>query len=223
MMLPRHALDPARGAALVVALLMLTVVLLLGIAAAQLAMMESQAARQDRDRQMAFQAAEAALADAQMDLESGQRQQVFASNGKVGFEEGCSANGDYLGLCKGSTSSDKPVWLTVDFTEDGPTVPYGKFTGRTYVHGSSLLPALAPRYIIEALPYIRPGQELDSTIYRITAMGFGSKPTTKVVLQSVYRRKSGDNSGGGGDGSSDGGDDGSDGGDDGSDGDDDDE
>ena len=57
------------GATLLVTLLMLVVVLLLGIAAAQIALQGEKSSRNDRDRQIAFQAAEAALLDAEMDIE----------------------------------------------------------------------------------------------------------------------------------------------------------
>ena len=53
-----------RGASLIVSLLMLVAVLVLGISAAQIALQGEKASRNDRDRQIAFQAAEAALMDA---------------------------------------------------------------------------------------------------------------------------------------------------------------
>lgn len=64
--------------------------------------------------------------------------------------------------------------------------------------GHAFLPAKAGRYIIELLRSMQPGQDAGMTqqyFYRITAIGFGTRETTQVVLQSYYR-KSGTASGG---------------------------
>ncbi|HEY1147855.1 MAG TPA: PilX N-terminal domain-containing pilus assembly protein, partial [Pseudoduganella sp.] len=60
-----------RGVALLVTLLMLVAVLLLGASASTMALLGEQAARAERDRLVAFQAAEDALMDAERDIESG--------------------------------------------------------------------------------------------------------------------------------------------------------
>jgi type IV pilus assembly protein PilX len=60
-----------RGVALLVTLLMLVAVLLLGASASTMALLGEQAARAERDRLIAFQAAEDALMDAERDIESG--------------------------------------------------------------------------------------------------------------------------------------------------------
>ena len=57
--------------------------------------------------------------------------------------------------------------------------------------GHGLLPARAARYIIELLRYLQPGQDAGTAnnyFYRITALGFGARETTQVVLQSYYRK-----------------------------------
>ena len=64
-----HSLDA--GVALVSALIMLIALLAIGAAAAHMALDAGQATRAERDRQMAFQLAEAGLADAQRDIEGG--------------------------------------------------------------------------------------------------------------------------------------------------------
>lgn len=189
----RHIPARQQGASLIIALLMLCVILLLGISAARLTMIGTQASRNDRDRQVAFQAAEAALVDAQMDLEGSRKKHVFPKDGKVGFASGCTQEGDYAGLCMATGTDAPPVWEQVDFLQDKPSVPYGRFTGRTFPYGSGPLPARLPRYIIEVLPYVRPGQAMESTIYRITAVGFGMRETTQVMLQAIYRKETNPN------------------------------
>jgi type IV pilus assembly protein PilX len=185
---PLHAVKQ-QGASLIVSLLMLTVILLLGISATQLTLQSEQASRNDRDRQIAFQAAEAALIDAQMDLEGSRKKHVFPKNSRVGFSANCTDSGDYLGLCKASDPGQQPVWEKIDFLKETPSVAYGKFTGRVFQGGRGLLPARMPRYIIESLSYIKAGEELNSTMYRITSIGFGMKTTTQVVLQTIYRKE----------------------------------
>ena len=56
------------GFSLVVSLMMLIVIIILGISASQMAINEERGSRNDRDRQIAFQAAEAALKDAEYEI-----------------------------------------------------------------------------------------------------------------------------------------------------------
>lgn len=52
---------------------------------------------------------------------------------------------------------------------------------------------MLPRYIIELLPYVAAGENAElaerSYLYRITAVGFGAKDGTRVMLQTVYRKE----------------------------------
>jgi type IV pilus assembly protein PilX len=190
-----------QGAALVVSLLMLVAILLLGISAAQIALQGEKASRNDRDRQIAFQGAEAALMDAEMDIENstatGSRSKIFARDSKEGFADGCGAGTDstYLGLCTRAADGALPVWKTVNFldqSKNAKSVPYGQFTGQFYETGKGSLPERKPRYIIELMTYNRAGegasQEDVTYFYRVTAIGFGTRSTTQVVLQTFYRK-----------------------------------
>ena len=56
------------GMSLIMVLLILVVVSLLGVGGAQIALMSERGARNDRDLQMAWQAAEAGLIDAENDI-----------------------------------------------------------------------------------------------------------------------------------------------------------
>ncbi|SNS32067.1 type IV pilus assembly protein PilX [Noviherbaspirillum humi] len=192
----------SQGAALATALIMLLIVLLLGVSASQVALHGEKGSRNDRDRQIAFQAAEAALIDAEADIEQstggGGRGLVFSSRSAEGFLPGCGRGLEnrQLGLCLPTNAGMPPVWDAVNLQEDQPSsavsVPYGHFTGRSYPNGEGALPGRLPRYIIELLPYARPGASADSAglsyLYRITAIGFGPRPSTRVVLQAVYRK-----------------------------------
>lgn len=189
------------GASLAVSLLMLVAVLILSTSAANIALQTEKASRTDRDRQVAFQAAEAALMDAELDIEGSpnaslSRSSLFAKNKVEGFVQGCGAGIDnpYLGLCLGGGDA-APAWLDVDFANDAGdvrSVPYGRFTGMEFQTGEGTLPLKPPRYIIEVLPYTQAGQgagQSDMTFfYRVTAAGFGMRPASIVVLQSYYRK-----------------------------------
>jgi len=190
-----------RGASLIVSLLMLIVVLMLSISLAMVSLQGEKASRSDRDRQIALNAAEAALKDAEMDIDpqvvlGNGRSDLFDATSTLFFEAGC-ATGDgnlYQGMCAAATEGQQPTWITADIADGSagsPSVKYGRFTGQTMVTGKGSFPAKLPRYIIEAVQDIDPGGKADDQtkyIFRITAVGFGPNPNAKVVLQSFYRK-----------------------------------
>ena len=99
------------GAALLTMLMMLMLVLMLGIAAAQIALQAGKLSRNERDRHIAFTAAEAALLDAEVDIQHSvaadkSRSHLFSADSKLGFpvESGnvCASHSSnlYLGLCR---------------------------------------------------------------------------------------------------------------------------
>jgi type IV pilus assembly protein PilX len=185
---------------------MLVAVLLLGVSAARLALQNEKASRNDRDRQIAFQAAEAALMDAELDIENSpdaakSRSHIFSKDSALGFpgedEAPCRAGAGnlYLGLCGHQSNGATPAWQTVDFLDDGAStmqsVPYGRFTGQVFQTGKGALPIRLPRYVIELVTFNRQGESADrgSYFYRVTAIGFGPRDTAQVVLQTFYRKE----------------------------------
>ncbi|MDN2712708.1 PilX N-terminal domain-containing pilus assembly protein [Janthinobacterium sp. SUN118] len=198
-----------RGATLVYVLCLLVVILLLGISAAQMALLGEKAARGERDRYIAFQAAEEALMDAQNDIEglpgAPGRSSLFAPGSAAGFTVGCGDGGE-LGLCLPAEKGAPALWLSMALggaeaasgSDGNRTVPYGRFTGAAMQTGQGFLPFRRPRYIIELLPFHLPGEEAGAVIgslatgnylYRVTAIGFGAQDSTQVVLQSYYRKQ----------------------------------
>lgn len=149
------------GFSLIVALLMLIVIIILGVGASQMAINEERGARSDRDKQIAFQAAEAALKDAEFELlyststatachvpgETGRGRDplvapytCFNQFNSFGYAAHCSLPPN-AGLC--DYNSIRPVWVDddpshIDFYKDAKgvgdnrTVKYGQFTGKTY-------------------------------------------------------------------------------------------
>ena len=199
-----RALYPTRmtGASLIMVLIVLTIVSLLGVAGMQISMMSERGARNDRDRQIAWQAAEAALIDAEFDIfgpgnPNPERRKIFSNgtNDDAYFSEGCGTTGDNIGLCK-LVGVGKPVWLTVDFTDtsaSAPTTKFGQYTGRTFQFGSTgIQPALPPRYVIEPVEDPTGRQGINNSgkdyIYRVTAMGFGPRKDIQAVIQMIYKK-----------------------------------
>ena len=188
-----------QGFSLITTLILLVVVTMLGIGASQMALLSERSTRFDRDQQIAFQAAEAALIDAEFDIRgpntsANQRLLTFKSKKAEDndFIEGCGT-GTLRGLCKLATTG-KPVWYLVDFTDESAnakTVKLGDFTGRAFSVGTSgIRPEIAPRYIIESIPDGRFGaKKEEDTLYRVTAMGFGPRKETQAVLQMIFRKE----------------------------------
>jgi type IV pilus assembly protein PilX len=136
---------PERGASLIMVMIVLTIVSLLGIGAIQISMMSERGARSDRDMQLAWQSAEAALIDAEIDLFGpgpSTRRAVFTPSTNINaFTSGCGTTGNSIGLCSLVTSG-KPSWMSanVDFADtssSAPTAAYGTYTGRTFAAGGA--------------------------------------------------------------------------------------
>lgn len=188
------------GASLIVVMLILVIVSILGVSGIQIAMMGERATRNDRDQQVAWQAAEAALIDAEFDIEglptafSGKRNVVFKSKETdiAKFIQDCGNSGQSVGLCA-LNATGKPAWLTVDFTTTGanaPTTTFGTFTGRSFPSGSvGIQPVRPPRYVIEPIPDPNEANTKAQPryVYRVTAMGFGPTADTQAVVQMIYR------------------------------------
>jgi type IV pilus assembly protein PilX len=190
-----HGSRAQHGMSLIMVLLILVVVSTLGVGGAQIAMMSERGARNDRDQQLAWQAAEAGLIDAENDLYSttSTRHAVFDGKPNSIFPAtGCGTTGNAIGLCA-DVSTGKPAWLTVDFTVttgSPSTIEYGAFTGALFESGGvGVQPAKKPRYIIEPLE-ARTGDASSrdkEVLYRVTAMGFGPRADIQAVVQMLYR------------------------------------
>jgi type IV pilus assembly protein PilX len=160
-----------RGMSLLIVLLFLAIMLGLGTTAIRTATLEQQVTGSERDRQVAFEAAEAALRDGERLVQ--QSLQPGATFGS-GFDANCSH-----GQCLPATTG-VPQWRSIDWRGTAP-IDYGRASGA----GAYPLTGLAatPRYIIERLPPLTP---TDAVPFRITAVGWGRRVATQVMLQSVY-------------------------------------
>lgn len=161
-----------RGSALLISLIMLLLLSLIAVAGMQSTILQSRMSTNLRDRDLAFQAAEAALREGEGYVRANPAAQ-FSNND---------------GLYK-VNNSGLPDWR--DDVDDGGA--------NDYRVSDADLPGVAqrPRYYIEEIDTIRSagtsteaGTPVPPTVfYRVTALGFGGSSDTTVVLSSVYRNQ----------------------------------
>jgi type IV pilus assembly protein PilX len=160
---------PARGVALVSALMLMLVASVLAVAAGRMALAQLNAAQWERDRAVARGAAGAALCDAERTLEAAPdaelaRLAVLADD-----------------------AAGAPAWQVVDPAGTGAgLVAYGQQTGARMALGGGLLPARLPAWLAERIAEPDAGPER-GPLFRITAIGFGTRAATEVVVQGLYR------------------------------------
>ncbi|WP_306397959.1 pilus assembly PilX family protein [Telluria beijingensis] len=177
------------GIALLTALILMLAVLMTGIASTRGALQGARAAAHERDRLLALQMADAALLDAERDIEGGAepgsaRANAIAGGSADAFVAGCGGGRPYQGLCALAADPDQvPALLAGD---DGPALAFGSVTGAMLPEGEGALPIEAPRYLIELMP-----ESPEGRLYRIVARGAGSLPGTHAALQAYYRKPPG--------------------------------
>lgn len=247
--LTHHLRQRQRGVALFVVIVLVMLSMLLALWASRTSLFNEMLVGNDADYQRAFEAAQALLQDAELDIRgenadgsdctaSTCRNKMSTDILKIPLEQE-GGEEEYRvssllttlerqtptqcrnGLCAKRTGK-QDFWNNTDASK-GPTLAqmkavgarYGQFTGAAI--GSSDAPAnpiLADRsepvatterggwYWIEVLPYAPPTDTDDTgdpdpldtgliprVIYRITALAYGQRSTTMVVLQQTYARK----------------------------------
>lgn len=185
-----------RGIALFLVLVFLVILTLIGVFAMQGVTLNERVARNQLDRNIAFQAAEAALRDAERDISR------LKANGAncVPDDTTCRpiTKGDSnlastmtdltvgaglcndRGLCRpAADNATAQVWEVDENWTKATT--YARYTGATPL--SSV--ATPPSYLIEYADF---GQE-GGVFYQITALGIGVDNRTRVTLQSTFKPK----------------------------------
>lgn len=180
---------PARGFSLITILVMMVVLMSLALAGMNSGIVQERMAGNARDRNIALQAAEAALRDAEADIEAN----LTAASA---FVSACTG-----GLClppsmTSTSPTSQPLWQTIDWSASaGKSRAYGSATGATALPGLSA----APRYIVELLPVMPPqagqsanlgsAEEVSAQAFRVTARATGLRASTVVILQSTYIKR----------------------------------
>lgn len=173
-----------KGAVLVVALILLLVLTLVGVAGMQDTTLQEKMAGNMQDRNLAFQAAEAALRAGEVELQAAVLPAFNNANGLITETYSFSSGGTTYTLQAGSA----------DYWES-----HFQLANNSRSYGVDLSNVAArPRYVLEKIPVVTAPQgesqvfdsggiaELES--YRVTAMGTGGSADAVVILQSTYRR-----------------------------------
>ena len=174
-----------RGMALYPAMLFLLVLAILGVAALSATIMEERMAGNSKDQNLAVQAAEAGLRDAEADI-------LANVTGASAFTQTCTD-----GLCTPPSTWDTPtsadISNLVDWGNPAVTRAYGSKT----TAGSVALVAAQPVYVIEKLSTLpaQAGRSVGLGVaptvpggvaYRVTVRATGARAETRVILQSIY-------------------------------------
>ncbi len=175
-----------RGAALVVSLIILLVMTVIGVSAMKTTVLEEKMAANTRQRQIAFQAAEAALRDAegwiQNNISSIADLSNFDGNTSNLYSQAISVEGGIYAKATPAFDTTNPS----DWLSNGETIS----TSLSSV-------SVQPRYIIEYLGRAgEPALEISTTqpdsrphAFQITAIGWGqgSNPSAHYIVRSYYQ------------------------------------
>lgn len=201
-----------QGIVLVICLVLLLVTTLLGVTAMSTTSLEERMTQNERDRQTAFQAAEAALREGERYVSSQATSSgVFESS----FTDTCTnglctrrekdanypTNKDKSPCDTGGISDRWDMWSCA--TSHPGNLSVWTTAGRHRTHANASLVSskgitAAPKYIIEffgyqndgATPACSPlglGVDNCDELYRVTAFATGGTDDAKVMLQSVYQ------------------------------------
>ncbi len=164
------------GSALIICLIFLLLLTIIGVASMQSATLQERMAGNTRDRNVAFQSAEAAIRAGE-DTLGGAVVPSF-NNSVAGYRQPVANSGS------------ASYWETYNWTA-GPGTNSG---AQEYALSLSGV-AAKPRFVIEELPVVAsPGKSVklgaveESGFYRITVRAVGTTPDTAVILQSVFKR-----------------------------------
>ena len=163
-------LDNENGAVLITGLMILLILTLIGITAMQSSTLEEVMSRNQVSRNIAFEAAEAALREAE----------DFLNAASLPAFPGTNATPSATGLYQPEVDIDSLDWDATDSTQYGGTAPAGAVA--------------APRYIIEDLGIVEmddpfslvPGVVIERNMYRVSAYGVGATATSVVILQTTF-------------------------------------
>jgi type IV pilus assembly protein PilX len=181
---PRAFVRTQRGLSLVTTLLFMVAALMLGVSVLSVNVMQEKTIGNTKDRDLALQAAEAALRDAETEII------------RPGFVFNCPptcTGGLYLPPSQRVPASSIPIEASVDWNDAAQARRYGQITGAGRFPGLPDNDAAQPRYVIEKVGNLgpQPGGSLKSgeargVGYRITARATGARSETVVIVQSMF-------------------------------------
>lgn len=184
---PRPPLRRQRGIVLVVALIMLLLMTMAGLASMRGTTLEERMAGNWRDQNLAFQGAEAALRHGENTLAPLVEPPVHhtwpaCTEGEtcLVFVHAADADGPVRGGILSALEAERAQWFALS---------------RTYPGELGL--AAAPSHLIEHRAHepdhlvtgFGPSHETGRDLYRITAHGRGQTPAAESILQSIYAKR----------------------------------
>jgi len=198
---------------LIVTILLLVVITLLALSSSRTSSLEEKMTQSLRSRVLALESAEAALAEARLELRGGRtgstRAKEFETPGD--FTEDCGTAAAVVttttrttarrGLCaEAPPTATQPSWkqyFNAVATNRGAFARSGGNAVSNLPSGSSFGTAAVtaqPRYIFERIAAMVPGESYGSDAdprvgykFRVTAQGFGSMPESSAWLQETVR------------------------------------
>jgi len=181
------------GIALFMSLVMLLIITILGLSSVQTTTLQERMARNARDTNLAFQATEAAIKDAETLVETFNSLVDFGADPRVSPSQCYNSPSDDAGLYYERGYNCTSNWTGIDWSGSA-----GFITAATTITGV----AAQPKYIVEHVKTVvadedrlnldNIGQDTGSgraQIFRITVFGTGGTDTAHVMIQSTYGRR----------------------------------
>jgi type IV pilus assembly protein PilX len=182
---PRPRVASQRGMSLFPAMVFLLVLTMLGVAALGSSAMQERMAGNAKDMNIAFQAAEAGLRDAENDIDANITQATV-------FTSACT-NGLCTPPSEWASPSSTDISKLIDWSNAGLTRMYGANTG------AAAFPSVAaqPVYVIELVSKLPPSAggsvgigiapaNTGGRVYRVTVLATGARAESRAILQSAY-------------------------------------
>ncbi|MDP2326384.1 MAG: PilX N-terminal domain-containing pilus assembly protein [Gammaproteobacteria bacterium] len=178
-----QGLHRERGAAMVIALVMLLVLTLLATASARMTLMEERMTGNTQDRNIAFQVAEAGLRGGE-------------SQAQLPVLPDFSVN--QQGLYTPAAPGAAAVWEAIDWTDAADVLTHETADDVPALldDAPGVLADASVSFVVEQLPRVAtPGESLaadtsvdEATFYRVTSRGVGVSGNATVTLQTTFKR-----------------------------------
>lgn len=166
-----------QGVALVISLIILLMLTLVAVSGMTTTILEEKMAGNFKDRNTAFEAAEASLRAGENYLKITPELPIFDGSGLYQPAPPAAAN----------TAGSLPIWTTIDWKPSSIEV---KHYADTLIGVSE-----KPAYIIEELQPVNEGEDsleagtaIERKYYRVTSRAVGNTDTAVVILQTTYKR-----------------------------------
>lgn len=167
----RNISNNQAGAVLVVSLIMLLLLTIIGVSGVQSTSLEEKMAGNNRDRNLAFQSAEAALRAGEARIET------LWNGGTGSIQAFCTGTAGQFSTVAGCNNAPPDPETATTWTDNTKSI--------THNTGSSEI-GTQPRYFITYVTAYNPGPPVTPISFTVTARGTGGQDATEVILQSHF-------------------------------------